>query len=264
MEKRELILNELIAAYIDNPVPVSSSSLQERLRLKISSATIRYYFKQLTQKGYLHKPYVSSGRIPSEKSLKLYWLKHLQPQKRFYLKSEAQIEEQCKRSDIFCEYSLYANRKLDNVEKLNGHFLVCTFGEEEFVLPYNRSIEKFLLSMKGKSVFEISNICKDLGLYHLSMKLKEFSRERFAVFNVFDLVKIAAEDKEWADEQLGAVMSGKLLHEKRSGIDFYHKILTYKFYIDIDHKTKGEVLLMGKLHQDYLEFIKNLKGASHG
>ena len=77
MEKKFLILESLIKEYIKHPAPISSSYLQRKLELNLSSATIRYYFKQLTEHGYLIKQHVSSGRIPSDMALKIYWRQKL-------------------------------------------------------------------------------------------------------------------------------------------------------------------------------------------
>ena len=42
------------------------------LPFSVSSATIRNEMSDLSEKGYLHQPHTSAGRIPSAKAYRLY------------------------------------------------------------------------------------------------------------------------------------------------------------------------------------------------
>lgn len=69
--KRE-ILKTIIEEYINTAEPVSSLGLVEKYDLNFSSATIRNDMAELEHEGYLEKPHMSSGRIPSVKGYRFY------------------------------------------------------------------------------------------------------------------------------------------------------------------------------------------------
>ena len=69
--KRE-ILKTIIEEYINTAEPVSSLGLVEKYELNFSSATIRNDMAELEHEGYLEKPHMSSGRIPSVKGYRFY------------------------------------------------------------------------------------------------------------------------------------------------------------------------------------------------
>ena len=257
MEKRLQILEGLIKEYIKHPAPISSSYLQEKLDLDISSATIRYYFKQLTQSGYLVKQHVSSGRIPSNMALKFYWRQKLK-KKSFHVANLQRLQENASTQEIFYEYSIYKNSTLQNIENYKNRFLIAVFDNEELVISYNAKIEKLLQSLIGQNAFEIARYCNELGLKSLALQIKEFHKEDFRTFNVDEIVQMAQNDKDWAQENLAYVLSGKKLSMEKAGLNFYNLFLSYKFYVELPENRRGEVLLMGRLYRDYQRFIKNL------
>src|SRR5680860_1840647 len=71
-DRNSYILKVLIKEYTRTGEPVSSEILNAKYRLGVSSATIRNDFVVLTEEGYLYKPYISSGRIPTDKAWKFF------------------------------------------------------------------------------------------------------------------------------------------------------------------------------------------------
>lgn len=71
-ERQREILNVIIEEYIDSAEPVSSSILASKYDFGLCSATIRIEMRNLTQFGFLEKPYVSSGRIPTDKAYRVF------------------------------------------------------------------------------------------------------------------------------------------------------------------------------------------------
>jgi heat-inducible transcriptional repressor len=71
-KRQEEILKKLIEDYIDLAKPISSEFLEKRHELKISSPTIRLEFQKLTDKGFLKKSHISSGRIPTDKAYRYF------------------------------------------------------------------------------------------------------------------------------------------------------------------------------------------------
>ncbi|MBC7793707.1 MAG: heat-inducible transcription repressor HrcA [Clostridia bacterium] len=79
--RKRAVLRHVVEVYIDDAEPVSSSTIarsygrelaQRRRPETISSATIRNVMAELEAGGYLAQPHSSSGRVPTEKGLKLY------------------------------------------------------------------------------------------------------------------------------------------------------------------------------------------------
>ncbi len=258
MEKKYLVLEGLIKEYIKNPEPVSSKQLQQSLDIELSSATIRYYFKQLTQKGYLQKKHISSGRIPSQKSLQNFWRTKLKA-KEIRLSRVERFEELSYKHSIVCEYSIYSHRLLSRVERCKERFLVAMFEDEELVLPLNEKVEELLKAYIGKPAFEVAQVCADVGLIGLSEKIKDFITENFEICNIEELVALSFEDREWAKEHLEDIVSGKKLAYQKSGLSFSGSYMSYKFTIHTEPQRRGEVLLMGRLYRDYDTFLKNLR-----
>ncbi len=258
MKKKYLILEKLIEEYIANPTPISSKYLQEKLPVEISSATIRYYFKQLTQNGYLQKQHVSSGRVPSSLALKNYWRNRLK-QKEFALDSQEALDRICSEGDLFCEYTLYEKRTLSGLESYKDRFLILLFEDKELVIPYNRSIERFLRRLVGKQAVDVANILQEYDMVALGRKIKEVLREDFKIYHIGEIVQMAAQDQDWADAHLEYVLSGKKLANERPGVTFYKNFLSYKFYVSIEKEKQGEVLLLGQLYKDFARYTQKLQ-----
>jgi heat-inducible transcriptional repressor len=66
------ILKSLIEEYIETAEPVGSETLEKKHNLSASPATIRNEMVRLTDLGYLKKPHVSAGRIPTPAGMKFY------------------------------------------------------------------------------------------------------------------------------------------------------------------------------------------------
>lgn len=65
-ERKKKILITIVEEYIKNVQAVSSSSLVEKCKLDVSSATVRNEMAELEEEGYIFQPYTSAGRIPTE------------------------------------------------------------------------------------------------------------------------------------------------------------------------------------------------------
>lgn len=71
-ERKRRILKAIVESYIDTAEPVGSKTLADSFDTPISSATIRNEMSELEELGYLEKPHVSAGRIPSFAAYRLY------------------------------------------------------------------------------------------------------------------------------------------------------------------------------------------------
>ncbi len=72
LSKRERsILDRLVTCYIDTGEPVGSRTLA-KTGMSLSPATVRNSMADLEEKGYLHQPHTSAGRVPTDKGYRVY------------------------------------------------------------------------------------------------------------------------------------------------------------------------------------------------
>ncbi len=70
--RQDKILASIVREYTTTAVPVSSSLLAKKYHSEYSSATIRNIMQELENKGFILKPHVSAGRIPSDQGYRYF------------------------------------------------------------------------------------------------------------------------------------------------------------------------------------------------
>ena len=66
------VLRTLVEEYIGTAVPVASEMIARRSPVKVSSATVRNKMAELEEEGYIVRPHVSAGGVPSSKGYRFY------------------------------------------------------------------------------------------------------------------------------------------------------------------------------------------------
>ena len=66
------ILGSIVKEYTMTAIPVSSGAIVRKYYVDYSTATVRNEMLELEDKGYLLKPHVSAGRIPSDKGYRYF------------------------------------------------------------------------------------------------------------------------------------------------------------------------------------------------
>lgn len=66
------ILNLLVDEYVQTATPVASDGIARSPALKVSPATVRSAMSQLTEAGYISRPHVSAGGVPSDLGYRHY------------------------------------------------------------------------------------------------------------------------------------------------------------------------------------------------
>jgi len=64
-ERASVLLKALVEHHIREGQPVGSSTLRKAAGLPVSAATIRNVMSDLEERGYLHSPHTSAGRVPT-------------------------------------------------------------------------------------------------------------------------------------------------------------------------------------------------------
>ena len=71
-ERQTCILKCIIGDYISSARPVGSQAIARRSGLGLSSATIRNAMARLEEEGYIVRPHISGGGVPSDKGYRYY------------------------------------------------------------------------------------------------------------------------------------------------------------------------------------------------
>ena len=71
-ERAATVLNVLVVEYLQSATPVASDEIARSLSEKISPATVRNTMAQLAEDGYISRPHVSSGGVPSDLGYRFY------------------------------------------------------------------------------------------------------------------------------------------------------------------------------------------------
>jgi heat-inducible transcriptional repressor len=71
-ERARILLKTLVERHIRDGQPVGSKTLLEEAGLPVSAATIRNVMSDLEDKGYLHSPHTSAGRVPTALGYRLF------------------------------------------------------------------------------------------------------------------------------------------------------------------------------------------------
>ena len=71
-DRAKHLLKVLIEGYISDGQPIGSSLLAKRSGLDLSPATIRNVMASLEDKGYIHAPHTSAGRVPTSQGYRMF------------------------------------------------------------------------------------------------------------------------------------------------------------------------------------------------
>src|SRR5210317_1055520 len=71
-ERAQVLLKTLVERHIRDGQPVGSKTLLEEAGLPVSAATVRNVMSDLEERGYLHSPHTSAGRVPTAMGYRLF------------------------------------------------------------------------------------------------------------------------------------------------------------------------------------------------
>jgi len=71
-DRQKQVLNSTILEYINLAQPISSQVLEKKYNFGVSQATIRNEMQLLEDKGFLAKPHISSGRVPTDRGYRFF------------------------------------------------------------------------------------------------------------------------------------------------------------------------------------------------
>lgn len=264
--KKELLIG-IIQEYIKSKEPIGSEFLKSKQNLRISSATIRNYFKILEQEGALFQPHISSGRIPTNSTLYMYWKNVLQHvcQNSVTINS-SQLQTLSAYYEIYCIVIPKSDNILESVLRFND-YLILKFSRGETLIHYSEALSRFLETFMQTNIHDIMKVANEVGAGELKRKLMALLQVDFEeyCFN-FGGEHIATIAQKNATQYID-IMKGKTLLLCSNGI-YFDKIVPcnhISIINDVQYmnaKTqqtyKGRMMCVGDLLRDYKSFYAAL------
>jgi len=176
------ILGIIIEDYILTAEPVGSRTISKKSNLSLSPATIRNIMSDLEDLGLLSQPYISAGRVPTERGLRFYVDSILNVHE---LSSQEQQEIRSKYLSLFIEGpSLF--RETSRILSLSSHYMGIVWGPRmnsivlqhiEFVRLRKYSVLAIVVNTTGSihnRMIEMEENFSQSELDHLSNYLNSF------------------------------------------------------------------------------------------
>lgn len=195
-DRERKVLLGLVDYYIHTGKPVGSNTLKEAGFEDLSSATIRNYFANLEEEGYLLQSYSSGGRIPTPSAYRLYAQSYLQEE-------PMGVEE-----DIFQPLRTFDSREIalflqEAAEALSLKSQCAVF------LSAPRFDHDFVIDLKLVSLDAYRCLCiliTDFGvvqteILHLPIKLSSFAIKRIESYFHWRLTSVGKRDPLEPEEE---------------------------------------------------------------
>jgi len=265
IDKRKLLLNQIIKEYIKNPEPIGSEYLKMHLNIKISSATIRNYFKKMVEDGELMQVHISSGRVPTVNALKSYWREKLLPLEPIETKNLENVKNSAKEVGLFCAMKFYKPNRFINLIKVAKKYLILELEDGEIVLTYSAAMERFLESLVNVEIRDLRNIAAQVCANELKDKISLFlKRDEVDIEGSGELINMA-KDEPISDRKFVETIDGKVIESISDGIYFERIVpqgyMAVKQDIKVDD-IEGKIFFLGKLSKDF-EIFYQLLDAEH-
>lgn len=257
LDKRELILESIIEAYLESNDPIGSSELGSRMEEAIPASTIRVYFKKLSEIGAITQLHISSGRIPTAMAMNYYWNQKLDFKDKIKIKDAEVLSYYLEEFDIYCMILGKMDLKLNSVSNLNDKFILMDFDEECLAIKFNPKIENLLANLLGTSLKDLKQISAQVGLSELRMKINEFQKSLIyfqdnekIIFDIYQDYRI----KELLNPDFERKFKGNLAFEPL----FDEGFMGLKFDVNFEGKD-ATMICAGSIYNDYEKFLKNIK-----
>lgn len=260
VDKRDLILESIIHAYLEANEPIGSSELGMRMNVSIPASTIRVYFKKLSDEGAITQLHISGGRIPTASAMELYWQNRLEFSSAISINNSDLLNFLVYENGIYC--MIFGNQKLFLKEVLNlkDRFLILDFDIQSISIKFSSKVEKFLNNLVGTSLDELDHISMQVGLSELRAKIKALKRSEI-LFQENEKVafEICKDDniKAILDPSFGANFKGNLAFSPLFPTGYMG------LKADVIYEGKPAMMLCASsVYSDYEKFLNILKEAA--
>ena len=262
IDKRELILENIIRAYLKQNEPVGSSVLCEHIieqgNANIPASTIRVYFKKLSDEGAITKLHISGGRIPTVLTMSYYWQEHLKFNEKIKVVNEELLSFLVYELGIYCMIFAKKNPKFSAIKRISDKFLFLEFEDEALNIKFNAKVEKFLQNLLGISLDELELASIQVGLSELRVKIKELKRS-----NIFYQENEKVIFEIFKDERIKNALEPSFGRSFTNNLAFWIESAHMGLKTPILYKGENAVMIcVGSVYNDYEKFLNTLKEAS--
>ncbi len=269
--RRKQVLKGIIDHYIKYEEPVSSQMIIDEYNLGVSSATVRNDMHYLEQEGYIEKPHISAGRVPTQKGYRLFvdWLielSKLTEQHSFSLMERFKYQK--REVGKLLRYTAFL---LAQISGFVGFILSPRLGEMrlEYITLLNPTTNETLLIIGSKlGIIETLAFRSSLEEERLQ-KVNEVLNERLKGLKFGQIKEMASledEDGLWHDHSIreSFQLLQKLIDEKVKQRLYIEGILNLLTSMDgTDRGLEGFIALM-KLIEDNHKFSQVLMEQRNG
>lgn len=253
---KEILLNKVIQEYLKQKEPIGSETLKSAMQIKVSSATIRNYFKILMNEGILIQHHISGGRIPTNFAMKNYWRSKLDLQNLcFEIQDINLLKKACNQNQIFALIRKKNKQKFQELINYQNQYLLLIFENGEIIIPYQQNLERFLNELIGLESQEIKNIAHQVMANELFTKIASLQNEEIIYFGLETLdflIKNPSFHHLFFDG-----LAGKILDRLSNGV-YFEPLMPEGFMSIIQNIThqaqEAKMLCMGSLMCDYEKF----------
>jgi heat-inducible transcriptional repressor len=256
--KKKIILYSIINEYIKDPSPIGSEQLKVIMDIDVSSATIRNYFKKLSNDGELKQLHTSSGRVPTSEALKNYWQDKIPMLFPIKFNSITNMTKLSKQLDIFYIYRFATSNILKKIINVDNEFLLLIFSDNQIAVNYNKKIEKFLQDFIGSSIDSLNSVLENVGIFSISKKIDNHNIKNAKHSNAKKIMELIV--NRLTSEEIGnSILNAKILDSKKNGI--YFDDITPSGYMAIKddvliNNRPAKFFCLGKLSSDFNIFLK--------
>ena len=260
VDKRDLILESIIHAYLEANEPIGSSELGMRMNVAIPASTIRVYFKKLSDEGAITQLHISGGRIPTARAMEIYWQNRLKFGSSIVIDDSDLLNFLVYENSIYC--MIFGSQKLFLKEVLNlkDRFLILDFDAQSISIKFSSKVEKFLGNLIGVSLEELDEISMQVGLSELRAKIKALKRGEI-LFQENE--KIAFEICK--DDSIKAILDPSFGNSFKGNLAFSPLFSTGYMGLKTDVIYQGKPAVMvcaSSVYSDYEKFLNILKEAA--
>lgn len=257
---KEVLLDKVIQEYLKKQEPIGSETLKTSLQIKVSSATIRNYFKAFTHEGILAQPHASGGRIPTALAMKNYWRNKLDFKNlHFAIHSTDALKKACAQHKIFALIKRQVKQRFCKLINHENQYLILVFENAQVVIAYQPNFERFLLELIGLELSEIKNIAYQVMANELFDKINALQDKEFSYFGLEALDFLVANPS--FHHLFFEALEAKALDKLNNGV-YFEPLMPEGFMAVVQSITQEEneakMLCIGSLMRDYESFYSQI------
>ena len=260
-KKYEEILETVVETFLKTHEPISSVMLKGKLPFDIAPATIRYYFSKMVERGELTQLHKSSGRIPTEQTMKMYWRKHL---RNFDVVCNAMdnLVQKAQEEELYILLKPLKDNELKAIERVAKRYLILIFDSDEYVIRYHNQTELFLKDLIGYGIDEIKQIARDVGMISLYHKMRAKNDEEITAINTEVIIKAAGQESAWGKRYVRSFLEGDMVEQLTPGLHFDPLLPKGFMALRTEALIDGcqtKILCIGAIDQDFTKIFSSIK-----